>query len=232
VHKFRSAEVFLQLGHTLNPRGIDAARLSKLEMLMNLKQVTIAFLLLSASLSANTLAQSGPAKNIRPSGTIAGRVMAGGKGLSGVTVTLRSGGFGGFGGFGGSAAGQDFPQSKTDADGNYRITGVPLGSYVVTPVAPVYTTPSSTRFTGINEPVVVTGNDTIDGIDFTLVPGGVVTGRVTDSDGRPVIEQTVNLLMQNVNATTQRGGPAFAGAGSFRTDDRGGYRKYCVPPGQ
>jgi hypothetical protein len=146
-----------------------------MEVRMNLKQVLLAFFLLSAAFDSNSLAQSIPTKSIRATGTIAGRVVARGKGLAGVTVTLRGGGFGGFGGFGGGATGQDLPESKTDADGNYRITGVPPGSYVVTPVAPVYTTPGTTRFTSTNEPVVVTGNDTIDGIVFTLVPGGVVT---------------------------------------------------------
>jgi hypothetical protein len=59
-----------------------------------------------------------------------------------------------------------------------------------------------------------------------------MTGRVTDADGRPIIEQTVSLLMQNVDATTQRGGPAFAGANNFRTDDRGVYRIYGIPAGR
>src|SRR5438105_274448 len=69
----------------------------------------------------------------KSSGVIAGRVTAHGKGLAGVTVTLRTANFG--------AQSQDLPQAKTDADGKYRITDIPMGSYYVTPVAPVYTVP-------------------------------------------------------------------------------------------
>jgi hypothetical protein len=41
-------------------------------------------------------------------------------------------------------------------------------------------------------------------IDFELVRGGVVTGKVSDTDGRPIIDQPVAL--QNVDQNQQRGG--------------------------
>lgn len=169
--------------------------------------------------SFNSLAQQPPAN--KSGGTITGRVTAHGKGLAGVTITLRTAAFGN--------QAQDLPQAKTDNDGNYRITGVPMGNYFVTPVAPVYTVPGAGRLTAANEPVVITGSDTIEGIDFSLVPGGVITGRVTDTDGRPIIEQGMSL--QNVDQTTQQGGPRTVAPGNFRTDDRGVYRIYGVPEG-
>lgn len=168
------------------------------------------------------LAQTASKGAVKSGGVIAGTVTAHGKGLADVTVTLRAASFGG--------QGQDLPQAKTDAEGKYRITDVPVGSYFVTPVAPVYVVPGAGRLAFASDPVVITGGETIDGIDFSLVRGGVVTGKVVDAEGRPVIEQTVTL--QSADQTGQRGGFGFGGGGSARTDDRGVYRIYGVPAGR
>jgi hypothetical protein len=169
-------------------------------------------------------AQSSAKAAGKSGGVIAGTVTAHGKGLPDVTVTLRSAGIGG--------QGQDLPQAKTDAEGKYRITDVPIGSYFVTPVAPVYVTPRAGRLTFGGDPIVITGGETIDGIDFALVRGGVVTGKVVDAEGRPVIEQTVSLQNADQQAG-QRGGFGFAaGGGNARTDDRGVYRIYGVAAGR
>src|SRR5947209_17337003 len=145
------------------------------------------FLLSLSIFTLDSFGQSTVKTANKSGGVITGRVTAHGKGLPGVTVTLRSGNFGG------QAQSQDLPQAKTDADGNYRITDIPIGSYFVTPVAPVYTVPGAGRVTSANEAVVMTGGDTVSDIDLSLVPGGVITGRVTDTDGRHVIEQSVSL---------------------------------------
>lgn len=183
-------------------------------------------LVLVLSVSADAaFAQTTARKTATPrvGGVIAGRVTVHGKGLPGVIVSLRAGGP--------QAQGQT-PQATTDADGKYRITDVPLGSYVVMPVAPAYTVPGATRMTAPTDEVVITNNDTIEDIDFELVRGGVVTGKVSDTDGRPIIDQPVAL--QNLDQNQQRGGfgPSPVAMGSFRTDDRGVYRIYGVPAGK
>ena len=185
----------------------------------------LATLFLSLSFCAPVCLGQSPASKAagKPGGVITGTVTVHGKGLPGVTVTLRPASFGG--------QGQDLPQAKTDAEGKYRITDVPLGSYYVTPVAPVYIVPGAGRLAFAADPVVITGGETIDGIDFSLVRGGVVTGKVVDAEGRPVIEQAVGL--QSADQSSQRGGfPGFAAGGGARTDDRGIYRIYGVPAGR
>jgi len=192
-----------------------------------MKYARLAAIILALSAYAPVgLGQSATAaKAANRSGVIAGRVTAHGKGLPDVTVTLLSSGFGG--------QGQDLPQVKTDAEGNYRITYVPMGSYIVTPVAPVYVVPGAGRATFARDPVVITGGETIDGVDFSLVRGGVVTGKVLDTAGNPVVEQTISL--QSADQTNGQGGfggfGGFAG-GSARTDDRGVYRIYGVQAGR
>ncbi len=163
-----------------------------------------------------------PRRAAMPAGTISGRVTVRGKGLPDVTVTARPASLGGS---------QNVPQTKTDADGNYRLADVPVGSYVVAPVAPVYVVPDATRFTFASEPVVITGGETVEGVDFSLVRGGVITGKVTDGEGRPVIEQPVSV--QNADQQQQGRGPGGGVflPGNFRTDDRGAYRIYGLPAG-
>ena len=71
--------------------------------------------------------------------------------------------------------------------------------------------------------------ESAEGVDFALTEGGVITGRVTDADGRPVVEEAVSL-----NKTAEQGHmlqfipPNYE---SLITDDRGIYRVYGVPAG-
>ncbi|MGH9769595.1 MAG: hypothetical protein ACREAB_19390, partial [Blastocatellia bacterium] len=77
--------------------------------------------------------------------------------------------------------------------------------------------------------VTVSDGQTTSNIDFTLARGGVITGRVTDGDGRPVIAERINLAMPSANGRAQpfNGGARFG----YETDDRGVYRIYGLPAG-
>ena len=77
----------------------------------------------------------------------------------------------------------------TDEDGNYRIKNVPPGTYKVMIAAPAYV-----QSDGLT-PVVVGKNEVAENIDVTLVPGGVITGKVIDADGRPILEEQVFLTL-------------------------------------
>src|SRR4051794_17615994 len=62
--------------------------------------------------------------------TVAGRVREGERGVAGVTVVVMS-----------ADPSQRFRtvgRARTDAEGRYRVAGVPPGRYVITPVAPAY----------------------------------------------------------------------------------------------
>src|SRR5438045_1824945 len=84
-------------------------------------------------------------------------------------------------------------KAKTDQEGIYHITRVATGSYLVVPVAPALVLPdSNNRPQG--QSVIITESENVDGINFDLVPGGVITGRVADSDGHPLIEERISLM--------------------------------------
>ncbi len=145
--------------------------------------------------------------------TISGKVTVGGKGLQGVVVglvisdqyhsTFRPTRF----------------RAVTDEDGIYRITNVSPGTYEVIPASPAYVATEGRKS------LIVGKNETVEHVDITLEQGGVITGKVTDADGRPVIEETVYV---SPGATSQRL-PYFR---NIRTDDRGIYRAYGVPAGK
>ena len=72
-----------------------------------------------------------------------------------------------------------------------------------------------------------------DDVDIKLVQGGVITGRVTDADGKPVIEERINLQMvdQAGNANNQAS-VAMWNYQMSQTDDRGIYRIYGLSAGR
>ena len=184
-------------------------------MTMKFRALTVltAFLLCYAAGCPGGQAQTGaPAKN---TASVSGKITIKGKPAQGVVVGLRL-----------SQSGQPSTfTTTTDQDGLYRIPNVPAGTYLVAPVAPAYVVTDIDK--GWGQSLVISDGDTIAGLDFDLVMGGVITGKVTDADGRPVVEEEVSL----VAADYPRNGASYVREG-FRTDDRGIYRMFGLRPGR
>ena len=163
-------------------------------------------LLLTAIASAN--GQSAVDKAL--TSTISGKVTIGGNGVSGLVVGLATT----------TPTGSQITNlsAVTDVDGNYRIKNVPPGTYKVMVAAPAHVQSDGPT------PVVVGKNDVAENVDVTLVRGGVITGKVVDADGRPVLEEQVFFSL----TTPSR---AFY-MRTVRTDDRGVYRAFGIPPGR
>ena len=145
--------------------------------------------------------------------TISGKVTVGGKGLQGVVVGLVIS----------DQTHSNFRPTRfkgvTDEDGNYRITNVAPGTYDVIPASPAYTVTEG------RQTLTISKNETVENINIALEQGGVITGKITDADGHPVIEETVYVFPA---AASQRA-PYFR---NIRTDDRGIYRAYGIPAGK
>jgi protocatechuate 3,4-dioxygenase beta subunit len=158
-------------------------------------------------------AQTSPLKEL--TSTISGKVMLKDKPLAGVVINVSST----------RRSPQDRALSykaKTDANGEYRITNVAAGNYVITPLAPAFVIdedPSQART------LIVNKGETIEHIDFALLRGGAITGKVVDADGHPVIEEQVVVFSAQTN---QR---FYMPSMDQRTDDRGIYRIYGLRPG-
>jgi 5-hydroxyisourate hydrolase-like protein (transthyretin family) len=182
-----------------------------------------AVLLTFLSLPTSLWAQAAPKQPIKaPRGSITGRITIKEKGAAGVVVSLRK-----------SEQTNPFEFSQratTDQDGFYRLTNVPSGTYEVTPSAPAFV-PSDLKDQRVKN-VLVGEDENIDNINFALVRGGVITGKVTDADGRAVIQQQVSIYRVEVFNQQQGQSPRIYPSGGGQTDDRGIYRVFGLLPGQ
>jgi len=181
--------------------------------------VLIAFAVLVCSLSIpNTLAQT----KSTSSSSISGKVTIKGKPVGGVVVGLRT-----VDGFAGRKESQ-LPRATTDQDGIYHLLNVSSGSYQIQLAKLAYVHVDLNEDLG--RTIEVGEGENIEDIDFALVKGGVLTGKVTDSEGRPLIEELINIYRQEslAKADTQ----AQQVIVSSQTDDRGTYRVYGLPAGK
>lgn len=112
-------------------------------------------------------------------------------------------------------------RATTDADGNYRIDKVPAGSYYIFPLNPAYVVEQAQA----RPLLAVAAGETIRDIDFALVRGGVVTGKVT-GDGQPLVEETVTVTAVDFRPDYH------STVNTFQTDDRGIYRVFGLRQGK
>lgn len=185
---------------------------------MNRRALAIipAVLLCCAGFCQRANSQTGPARK-NSDASVSGRITIKGKPAAGVVVGLRLSQY---------DPGRVDPGFKatTDQDGKYRITDVPAGSYQVAPVTPAFVISDVNKSYGQN--LIIAEGDNITGIDFDLMRGGVITGKVTDADGHPVMEERLALL-----AADPRSGASHVWV-NFQTDDRGIYRMFGIRPGR
>jgi len=159
-------------------------------------------------------------------GTITGRAIdkSTGQPLKKVTVLVRQAESSG-----GQRGGRfNQPQAvMTDTNGQYTIQ-VDAGQYRLTAnrngyVAQAWGQKDARRPGTI---LTVADNQTLKDINFDMVPGGVIAGRVVDEDGEPMS----NVMVQVLRATFQDGERHLENAGNAsRSDDRGEYRIFGLP---
>lgn len=147
-------------------------------------------------------------------GTISGRVVTeDGRALAGMNVFL-------------SASGQDRPRSTaTDEEGKFEFNNLPERNYFVS---------ASTQKGYVVKPQAM--DEPSRGrlrpgatVTITMIRGGVITGRVTNTNGNPLISINVSAIRvrdQNGNRTN-----IPSGGIPLSTDDRGIYRIYGLLPG-
>jgi protocatechuate 3,4-dioxygenase beta subunit len=173
-----------------------------------------------------TLAAQTTDSRTKPTGSISGRVSINGKPATDVVVVAQ---------FQDRAPLQQPPaRAKTDSNGHYRISGLSAGQYQISVVAPALANvdASSPSFYGSSKPVVLSSAEEVEDIDIKLVKGGVITGRVTDADDKPVVEQRVNLQIVDHSGNIVRPVDSLVSYQMSNTDDRGIYRIFGLSPGR
>ncbi len=174
--------------------------------------------LLFAALLFIPLARTAPAQETQPKreGVISGRVVADdGQPLAGAQVIAL--------GIGKSPIAGMTQMTACDAEGNFKVTGLSHAVYSLLARAPGYVSiqNQSSKYR-IGESVII-----------HMVRGGVITGRVTDEFGEPVVG--VRVLADRVR--DPEGKPDTSASSmnqmnsSRTTDDRGVYRIFGLDPG-
>lgn len=113
--------------------------------------------------------------------------------------------------------------TTTDDEGNFQLTDLGRGNYLIRVAAPGY----------ISEPAAAETPATLyrpgETVTLRMVTGGVITGRVLDANGEPLTMARVRA----VRVKDPEGRPVRdSGAGrDWMTDDRGVYRLYGLEPG-
>jgi protocatechuate 3,4-dioxygenase beta subunit len=123
-----------------------------------------------------------------------------------------------------------YSRARTDENGQFRIAGVAAGGYNVVALAPGFIAPGIPVLEG--KALKVSEGEDVENIDFELKQGGVITGRVTDSQGRPLADERVTLGRLDKTGRPQSDNYYGRNFFMFWTDDRGVYRLYGLPEGR
>ena len=167
-------------------------------------------------------AQSAP-KETKDPGVVAGRVLMEGRGVAGVLLSLVPAEW--------ADRGKAAPKGKTDAEGRYRLADVPPGRYYLSPFAPALVVAGLSQTSWQPGRLLnIAPGEKLEDLDFALTRGGVITGRVTYADGRPVVETPVRVMAAD---EAERKKPQYdMSPFAFNTDDRGVYRLYGLARGR
>jgi hypothetical protein len=120
-------------------------------------------------------------------------------------------------------------------EGRFRITDLKSGVYHVQVFALTMINAERTademEYGMRSKRVTRADDEVVEDVNFSLVRGGVITGRAMFADGRPIIEETITLTMETKK---EYGIVTFPidGQQAPMTDDRGVYRIYGIPDGR
>src|SRR5262245_10088837 len=122
---------------------------------------------------------------------------------------------------------------RTDAEGRYRVAGLAAGAYRVSVTSKVHVLANLGYYLEPAKLITLDDGEARENVDLSLARGGVITGRVSNAEGKPLIEAVVKVLLvtQSDGRTDYR---EFSNQNRqmSQTDDRGVYRIYGLASGR
>ena len=187
----------------------------------------LGLLALSGQIRGQVAGSSDQSRADRESGAIRGTVLAadGESPLSKATVSLR---------MSGSRRGTGERTARSDDRGQYEFRDLEAGKYRLSVTRNGFLPQSYGQkrvqaFRGQQggTPLTLGDGQALSGIDFNLIRGGVVEGRVADQDYEPLSRVIVTLS----GYQTVEGERVLTPVSRAQTDDRGQFRLFDIPPG-
>lgn len=115
------------------------------------------------------------------------------------------------------------------ADGRYTLADLPAGSYTVSVTRTGYAPQTWGHGRSLaGTPIGLVSGQQLPAIDFALVQGATIVGRVMDEDGSPLAGADVEALVNRFEG----GADALFSAATAQTDDRGEFRLFGLAPGR
>jgi hypothetical protein len=143
----------------------------------------------------------------------------GNRAVSGAKVTL-----------GGAPPSVRNPVVLTDSEGQFVFLDLPKGTYTITATKAGYADGGygRRRPQGLLQSLSLADGERIGSLTVPIWKHGVITGRVTDEAGEPMVGVNVSVLQRIISAGNRRLIPVTL----VRTDDRGIYRAASLTPGE
>ena len=151
--------------------------------------------------------------------SISGKVTINGKPAVGVVIIARDS-------RDGSSSMMRSHRARTDQTGSYRITNLSAGTFAISTITPALVPANQ------SDSVVVADGEEVQDVNISLVPGGVITGRITDFEGEPVIGQRVSISPVYERIPSRFSSSPMPRFFDNMTDDRGVYRAFGLAPGK
>ena len=114
--------------------------------------------------------------------------------------------------------------AQVDSEGKFSFDDLPSAAYIVFASAPGYIDEAMSTGDPNDWPRHLIGAQ----LKIRMIKGGVITGRVTNSKGDPIVGVPVHAVALDNPSTSPT---EFLGAGGSESDDRGIYRIYGLRPG-
>jgi len=168
----------------------------------------------TASPSPTPAEKRGPGENPPATGSIKGRVVAD-DGRPVVNATLMAQAINGP---------PSVRPAQVDSEGKFSFNDLPSAAYIIFAVAPGYIDEAMSTGDPNDWPRHLIGAQ----LKIKMIKGGVITGKVTNSKGDPIVGVPVHAVALNNPSSSPTD---FLGAGGAESDDRGIYRIYGLRPG-
>jgi hypothetical protein len=123
--------------------------------------------------------------------------------------------------------------TSTDSNGSFEIKDLAAGRYIVMVMKGGYAQASfgQRRPGDPGTPIDLADGQTAAKVNLVLARGGVISGVVVDDGGEPVSGTQVAAVRFQFVSGSRRLVPAPSEGSNDRTDDKGGFRLYGLPPG-